>query len=71
MIVMIASIHISEEIFAIDVLTSLKSSLEQKFKILFRKRVLRLLRLYGDQALKIEMSSTFPAVPVKLNNSKL
>ena len=43
---MIAGIHISQEIFAIDVLTSLKkSSLEQR-----QKHVLRLLRLYGDQA---------------------
>ena len=39
------SIHISQEIFAIDVLTALKSSLEQG-----RKHVLGLLRLYGDQA---------------------
>ena len=39
------SIHISQEIFAIDVLTALKSSLEQR-----RKHVLGLLRLYGDQA---------------------
>ena len=45
-VVMIAGIHISqEEIFAIRVLTALKSSLEQ-----LRKHVLRLLRLYGDQA---------------------
>ena len=44
---MIAEIHISEEKFAIDVLTALKSSLEQR-----RKHVLRLmLQLYGDQAL--------------------
>ena len=40
-----SSIHISQEIFAIDVLTALKSSLEQR-----RKHVLGLLRLYGDQA---------------------
>ena len=39
---MITGIHISQEIFAIDVLTALKSSLEQR-----RKHVLRLLRLYG------------------------
>ena len=39
------SIHISQEIFAIDVLTALKSSLEQR-----QKHVLGLLRLYGDQA---------------------
>ena len=40
-----AGIHISQEIFAIDVLTALKSSLEQH-----RKHVLRSLQLYGDQA---------------------
>ena len=39
------SIHNSQEIFAIDVLTALKSNLEQG-----RKHVLGLLRLYGDQA---------------------
>ena len=39
------SIHISQEIFAIDVLTALNSSLEQRLK-----HVLGLLRLYGDQA---------------------
>ena len=39
------SIHISQEMFAIDVLTALKSSLEQR-----RKHVLGLLRLHGDQA---------------------
>ena len=39
------SIHISQEIFAIDLLTALKSSLEQR-----RKHVVGLLRLYGDQA---------------------
>ena len=39
------SIHISQEILAIDVLTALKSSLEQR-----RKHVLGFLRLYGDQA---------------------
>ena len=38
---MIAFIHISQEIFAIDVLTALKSSLEQRLK-----------HVYGDQALK-------------------
>ena len=44
-VVMIAGIHISQEIFAIDVLTALKSSLEQR-----RKHVLQLLHPYGDQA---------------------
>ena len=46
MVVMMAGIHISQEIFAIDVLRTLKSSLEQR-----RKHVLRLLQLYGDQAI--------------------
>ena len=39
-VVMIAGIHISEEISAIDVFTALKSYLEHR-----RKHVLRLLRL--------------------------
>ena len=39
------SIPISQEMFAVDVLTALKSSLEQR-----RKHVLGLLRLYGDRA---------------------
>ena len=43
MVVMIAGIHISQEIFTIDELTALKSSLEQH-----RKHVLRLLPLYED-----------------------
>ena len=42
---MIADIHILEEIFANDILIALKPSLEHD-----RKHVLRLLRLYGDQA---------------------
>ena len=48
MVVMIAGIHISQETFAIDVLTALKSSLEQ-----CRKHALRLLRLYGNQVLRL------------------
>ena len=46
-VVMIAGIHISQEIFAIDMLTALKPSLEHD-----RKHVLRLSRLYldGDKA---------------------
>ena len=44
-VVMIAGIHISQEIFAIDVLTALKSCLEQR-----RKHVLQLSRPYGEQA---------------------
>ena len=44
-VVMIAGIHILQEIFAIDVLRALKPSLKHD-----RKHVLRLLRLYGDQA---------------------
>ena len=47
-VVMIAGIHISQKIFAIDVLIALKSSFfEQRRK----PHVLRLLRLYGDQFL--------------------
>ena len=42
-IVMIAGIHISQEIFAIDMLTALKPSLEHDCK-----HVLRLLRLCLD-----------------------
>ena len=47
-VVMIAGIHISQEIFAIDMLTVLKPFLEHDCKL-----VLRLSRLYldGDQAL--------------------
>ena len=52
MVVMMAGIHISQEIFGIDVLTALKSSLEQR-----RKHVLRFLQLYGDQALKTTVLS--------------
>ena len=46
-IVMIAGIHISQETFAIDMLTALKPSLEHD-----RKHILGLSRLYldGDQA---------------------
>ena len=50
MVVMIAGIHISQELFAIDMLKALKSSLEHD-----RKHVLRLLQLYGDQDLKKEL----------------
>ena len=42
-VVMIAGINISQEIFAVDVLTALKSSLKHR-----RKHVLRLLQLYGE-----------------------
>ena len=43
---MIAGYLSSQEIFAIDMLTALKPSLEHD-----RKHVLRWLRLYGEQAL--------------------
>ena len=43
---MIAGIHISQEIFAIDMQTASNTSLEY-----CRKHVLRLLRQYGHQAL--------------------
>ena len=42
---MIVSIDLSQEIFAINMLRSLKSSLKHR-----RKHVLRPLQLYGDQA---------------------
>ena len=42
-IVMIAGIHISQEIFAIDLLTALKLSLEHD-----RKHIAQLLQLYED-----------------------
>ena len=44
---MVTSFHISQEIFSVDMLTALKSSLKHR-----RKHVLRSLRLYGDQALR-------------------
>ena len=44
---MIAGIYISQEIFANDILTALKPSLEHD-----RKHVMLLLQLYGDQALQ-------------------
>ena len=43
--VMMAGIHILQGVFAVDMLTGLKPSLEHD-----RKHVLRLLRLDGDQA---------------------
>ena len=43
---MVTSFDISREIFSIDMLTALKSSLKHR-----RKHVLRSLQLYGDQAL--------------------
>ena len=91
---MVASCDISQEIFSIDMLRALESSLKHR-----RKHVLCPLQLYGDQALlrvwsclrspalsqvyvthvlasqtavvKVEMSSTFPTVPVKLSNSQV
>ena len=42
---MITMIDVSQEIFAMDILTALKSSLKRQ-----RKHVLRLLQLCGDQA---------------------
>ena len=42
---MITGIDLSQEIFAIDMLRALKSSLKHR-----RKHVLRSLQLYGDQA---------------------
>ena len=47
---MIVCIHVSQEIFEIDVLTALKFSLEHRRKQVMRL-LLRLLQLYGDQAI--------------------
>ena len=46
MVEMITGIDLSQEIFAISVLRTLKSSLKHR-----RKHVLRSLQLHGDQAL--------------------
>ena len=46
LVVMITSIDVSQEIFAMDMLKALKSSLKHR-----RKHVLQPLQLYGDQAL--------------------
>ena len=51
-VVMIANIHLSQEIFAIDMVRALKFSLKH-----CRKHVLRPLQLYGDQA---QVSIEFP-----------
>ena len=48
MVIMIASIHISQEIFATDIVTTLKPSLQYN-----HKRVLQLLQLHRDQALTL------------------
>ena len=61
---MIASIHILQEIFAIDVLRALKPSLKHDCK-----HVLRLLRLYGDQAK--ELSNIFAGFTMSLCMLKL
>ena len=46
-VAMITNPDVSQEIFAMDILKALKSSLKHH-----RNHVLRLLRLYGDQALE-------------------
>ena len=51
MVVMIVSIDLSQETFAIDMLRALKSSLKHR-----RKHVLRPLQLYGDQASRYSQS---------------
>ena len=48
MVVMITGIDLSQEIFVINVLRILKSSLKHR-----RKYVLQSLQLYGDQALEV------------------
>ena len=60
---MITGIHISQEIFANDVLTALKSSLEQR-----RKYVLQLLRLYGDQVLEVQYHELLHLKPTEVIN---
>ena len=50
-VVMITCFYISQEMLANGMLTALKPSLEHD-----RKHVLRLLRLYGDQALREKYS---------------
>ena len=47
MVVMTTGIDLSQELFAVNMLRTLKSSLKHR-----RKHVLRSLQLYGDQALK-------------------
>ena len=47
---MIVNIDVSQEIFAIDMLRALKSSLKHR-----RKHVLRPLQLYGDQGSAAQM----------------
>ena len=51
---MVTSFDISQEIFSIDMLTALKSSLKHR-----RKHVLRSFRLYGDQAVGKMFSSIY------------
>ena len=46
LVVMITGIDLSQEIFAVNMLRTLKSSLKHR-----RKHVLRSLQLYGDQAI--------------------
>ena len=47
MVVMTTGIDLSQELFAVNMLRTLKSSLKHR-----RKHVLRSLQLYGDQALE-------------------
>ena len=51
MVVMTTGIGLSQELFAVNMLRTLKSSLKHR-----RKHVLRSLQLYGDQALEYENS---------------
>ena len=65
---MIAGVYISQEMFANGILTALKSSFEHD-----RKLALRLLRLYGDQALiysncKLAYSRRYAVFLVKNNH---
>ena len=62
MVEMITGIDLSQEIFAGNVLRTLKSSLKHR-----RKHVLRSLQLYGDQALV----SSFIIITCKFNTVTL
>ena len=60
MVEMITGIDLSQEIFVIDMLRALKSSLEHR-----RKHVLRSLQLYGDQALEfLNLFIFFSCTPI-------
>ena len=59
MVVMITGIDLSREIFAVNVLKILKSSLKY-----LRKHALWFLQLYGDQALKKAATAVMVIIPL-------